>query len=121
MCGAVPINFVNLWEIISMALFGFGHRPKPMGFEYTPLYYDPEDEEKKSRLAARSGGIEGMKDRIKFGLRSKSNPSRNSYRAQTRQSNIRLILILGVLLVVFYLFLRSNAFIGFLEAMSGHK
>ena len=47
MCGAVPINFVNLWEIISMALFGFGHRPKPLGFEYTPLYYDPENEEKK--------------------------------------------------------------------------
>lgn len=118
----VPINCVNLWEIISMALFGFGHRPKPMGFDYTPLYYDPEKEELQARLGtAKSGGSEGMKERIKAGLRSKSTGARNTYRAQTRQSNIRLVIILAILLAVFYLFLRSEAFIGFLEAMSGNK
>jgi hypothetical protein len=120
--GAVAINVVNLREINSMALFGFGQKPRPMGFDYTPLYYDPEKEKLDAKFgAARSGGMEGMKSRIKSGFRSKSAGSRPGYRTQARQSNIRVVVILALLLVVFYFFLRSNAFIGFLEAMSGTK
>ena len=85
-----------------------------MGFDYTPLYYDPEKEKLDARFGtARSAGVEGMKSRIKSGFRSKSAGSRPGYRTQARQSNIRVVVILALLLVVFYFFLRSNAFIGF--------
>lgn len=93
-----------------------------MGFDYTPLYYDPEKEKLDAKFgAARSGGMEGIKSRIQTGFRSKSASTRPGYRSQARQSNVRVIVILALLLVVFYFFLRSNAFIGFLEAMSGTK
>lgn len=37
-----------------------------MGFDYTPLYYDPEKEKLDAKFgAAKSGGMEGMKSRIK--------------------------------------------------------
>lgn len=105
-----------------MALFGFGQKPRPMGFDYTPLYYNPEKEEREARYgAARSSGIEGVKLRIKSGFKSKSGGSRTSYRVQTRQSNIRFIIILALLVAVFFYFLSSDGFLSFLESMSNTK
>ncbi|MBK8701989.1 MAG: hypothetical protein IPN29_21435 [Saprospiraceae bacterium] len=105
-----------------MALFGFGSRPKPQGFDYTPLYYDPAKEELKARLAkSPGGGIEFAKERIKLGFRAKSSGSSKAYgyKAETRKSNQRLFVIIIVLFILAYFMLKSQTLVHFLEKMNG--
>ncbi len=94
---------------MNMAIIRFFRLPKHKQFNYQPLYYNPEKEEKEER-----------KKRIEHELGIKREPS-DSYRSTIRrgsmrsyfhknekarkQSNIRLVLIILFLFFVAYLIL----------------
>ncbi|MBK6950507.1 MAG: hypothetical protein IPH24_00255 [Crocinitomicaceae bacterium] len=76
-------------------------------FEYTPQFYDPEKEAREKRLKQ----LEAEEDikAIQKGEKPISfrHGSRHvvDYKTQMRKSNIRLVIILGiVILIVYYLF-----------------
>ena len=81
--------------------------PSHKRFEYTPRYWDPEKEERDARIRqikAEMGvdvGPHPNKTTIKRG--SFRQAQKNARVRATRGSNIRLVIILGVLLVIFYL------------------
>ena len=102
-----------------MALFPFYNNRKPRQFNHQPIYWDPRKEALNERIhrievemGVREGNPEDYKSNIKGSFiegtshlrksRAKGNDSR------TRESkNMRLILILVVLAVLFwYIFLR---------------
>jgi hypothetical protein len=87
-----------------MALFKFFHTPKPRGFNYKPIYFDPEQEEREKRRRKYSGeeaeNPDAIGDRMRDGFAK--------YRAGKRdksvlKSNIRLTVILVILLFLTYL------------------
>ena len=89
-----------------MAGFSFGKRPNPRKFDYTPRFYDPQKEELKERLAQykNAGDEEGMKDRIRTGIRHKYNGD-NSYRSsQVKKSNFRLLYIIFIIVYSSYMY-----------------
>jgi hypothetical protein len=90
-------------------------QPKPRSFDYRPRYYDPEKE--RSRIFRPSGSegedspLEGMRGRISRHFREynsdggKSSPF--SAGRQVRQSNIRLVVILALLLLAAFWLLST--------------
>ncbi|MDI3526812.1 MAG: hypothetical protein PWR03_995 [Tenuifilum sp.] len=92
-----------------MAGFKFFHIPKPKGFNYKPMYYD----ESKEAMREREERI-----RKELGLNSKDTPfvptikgqfhkARKRPSGSSRQSNIRVLIILFILLlIVYFLFFR---------------
>ena len=81
-------------------------------FDYAPRHYDPlqEEREKRSKQLEAEREIDvnqGSGKSISF--RSPLRENRSEYKNQALQSNIRVLLILGVLLVVgYYLFQRYD-------------
>ncbi|MDX2429299.1 MAG: hypothetical protein QNK35_00105 [Bacteroides sp.] len=90
-----------------MGLPRFIKLPGYKRFEYTPLYYDPEKEEFEERVRQikRDAGIEIARDPNRTTIK------RGSFRQvrqqakvrATRNSNLRLVVILAVLLIIAYL------------------
>ena len=104
-----------------MAGIGFGKRPKPRKFDYMPRFYDPIKEELDNRIGSyKSENKEDqLKDRIKQGLRQRYNSDTSSYRTnQVKRSNLRLLYIIGILMLVAYMLLKSNMFQKFIESFS---
>ncbi|RPI44666.1 MAG: hypothetical protein EHM46_02590 [Bacteroidetes bacterium] len=92
-----------------MGLPGFFKLQKPKRFNYSPLYWDPEKEEREERIRRISQ---------EMGIDLPSNPgrttiTRGSFRQAskktrvraTRSSNIRLLVILAILFLLAYLLL----------------
>ena len=82
--------------------------PEYRRFNYRPMYHDPEKEEREARLRkikAEAGiPVEGQYvSNIRRGA-MKSYLRKNEKKVQ-RQSNLRLVLIIAVLLFIFYLLL----------------
>ena len=90
-----------------MSLFKLPNRHKK--FEYVPRYYDAEKEElnNKLRLAKKDTDLsaEGAKIVRDIKFKAKINERWGDYsdfKAQKMRSNIRLIVILGIVIIAFY-------------------
>ena len=92
--------------------FRLGRVPKHYTFEYTPRFYDPEEEERKAQEVDYNEGdtAEKLKSQIRRNMRSGG--SKFAFRTQrseaVAQSNRRLILIIGVMLLLGFLLLNSS-------------
>jgi hypothetical protein len=75
----------------------FFHTPKNRKFNYTPLYFDPEEEERKKRqdrLTGKAGPGES--------IRGQFTERRNKTKKSSRVSNTRAFIIIVVLLLIAY-------------------
>jgi len=91
----------------------FFHLKQPRKFNYRPIYYD-EDKEMHEELVANAKRDLGIKDendskvyrpQIKGSFRGGGDKiSFNFKRREAKKSNARMILILGLLLLLLYLF-----------------
>lgn len=93
-----------------MALLRFIKVPKHKRYEYQPRYWDPEKEALEERIRkkqeARDAGLEGMRDRVRMGLRRGSFSQDKSYRKrETFRSNMTLLAVVILLLIATYVFL----------------
>jgi hypothetical protein len=107
-----------------MLKIGFGSRIKPREFGFKPRFYDPAREELEQRLSSykstkSSEDIDQVKDRIRRGLKGRSRGDASEFRSQqTKQSNIRLILVIVFLFFLSYLLLSSNKVLKLIESLS---
>ena len=107
-----------------MLKFGFGGKAKPKSFDYKPRYYDAAKEELEDRIKKfkksedESFSEENMKSRIRSGLKMKVYGDPNTRSSAVRQSNIRLLYIIGVLLLAIYIIMSSNKIVTLLESFS---
>jgi hypothetical protein len=105
-----------------MSIFGFGSKVKPKPFGYKPRYYDPDKEEMEARLAKyrkQADSLNGMKERISTGLRRRAGKdAENIYQRESRKSNVRVLIILGLLIFATYLILKSDMILRMLEAFT---
>lgn len=93
----------------------FNHRK----FNYTTRYYDKEKEKLDAIVGKYNKDIdqtELRKRRISSGFASKKSPSIKT--KNTRQANIRLLIIIALLSYISYMFLTSDKFFKILEAFS---
>lgn len=89
--------------------FSFFKQPAHRIFDYQPRYYDERKEriqmrmkEEQRKLKSDTPDAQTLERRISF--QSKMNDRWTpDYRVQSRKSNYRLIIILGVLLGIFYI------------------
>ncbi len=92
----------------------FFHLPQARKFKYNPLFYDPELEERKereSRIKAElgiidesiEGGIGDYRARIKGQFRKAMRRESKTSLAMRQKSNRRLLIILAILIMLFYL------------------
>lgn len=91
-----------------MALFSFFKAPRHQKFEYKPRYWNPEKEDldRRVRLAkGESDNPDTMKSRISQGLRRGYSSNTRSYSVSSKNSTIRLLIIIGMLIVGSYYFL----------------
>ena len=106
--------------------FRFGRIPKHYQFEYTPRFYDPEEEKRKAREVAYGDGdgddAEKLKAQIRSGL-ARRGGSQFAYRSQrnaeSKRSNRRLGLVLLTLALLAYLLLNSTRLERLLAVLSG--
>ena len=104
-----------------MGIFKFNRIPKHQKFNYIPRYYDAAKEDLEERVRIASGQAsdpEVAKARIKSGLRRRYSGKMEDTRAATRKSNIRLLLIIGILAMGAYLFLQSPSVQRMVEAFT---
>jgi len=86
-------------------------KPKPKGYNYRPIYYDADKEQRTERQRVMEGATD--EDAIKYRLRQGfkrgySEESARSRRQATIRSNMRLFLIIVLLFVVAYIILAGN-------------
>lgn len=90
-----------------MALIRLFKLPKHRQYEYKPRYWDQDKEELQERIQkieeAKAKGLEGMRDRVRAGLQSARIRDYQAMRAQTIRSNVRLLIVIGVLIALTYL------------------
>lgn len=102
------------------------HMPKPRRFYHKPIYWDPAKEEHDKRQERINSKLENKNadGEYKIGIkrgsfrqyRWESVPETQDMRKQKRQSNIRLIIIIMVLLVfAAFLYLSSGDFLALLK------
>lgn len=80
--------------------------PRHKRFEYTPRYWDPEKEERESRVRQikKEMGIEVSSNPTRTTIRRGSFRQRQKQKTKaTRASNIRLLVILAALFIIAYL------------------
>jgi hypothetical protein len=85
-----------------MAAFKFFHTPKPKGFNYKPVFFDPEKEEREKRMKYSQGETSDsthLADRMKDGYKRYRGTDRTK---AVRKHNIRLSIILFILVLVTY-------------------
>ena len=89
-----------------MALIRLFKVPKHRTYEYKPRYWNREQEELHERIrkaeAAKAQGVEGMRDRVRAGLRKSYTRDYSAMRMQTVRRNVRLLLVLGALIALTY-------------------
>ncbi len=105
-----------------MGFISFGKRTKHQKFEFNPRYYDPIKDELKDRLRMASDDTspEITKMRIRDGLRRKSRGNKQLESSLRKSSNIRLLVIVGVLIAGTYMLMTSEGILQFIEKMSGY-
>ncbi|MFZ2900530.1 MAG: hypothetical protein WA004_17995 [Saprospiraceae bacterium] len=95
-----------------MSFMRFFKTPGHLRYEYKPRFWDPEKEELKERIdraaGEQKGDADSMKTRISehFARRYTRGSAGSDYRrAQEKQSNFRLLIILAIILLLGYFFL----------------
>ncbi|MBD3638309.1 MAG: hypothetical protein HUJ25_13235 [Crocinitomicaceae bacterium] len=96
-------------------------------FEYVPRYYDPRKEEleKKIKAAEREANLTKGKDvemrrEISFRQRTSDHWGNSEFKSKMMNTNIRLIVILGIALIGFYfLFEHLDGWAYFLDEKTG--
>ncbi len=88
-----------------MALFSrFVKNIEPRRFTYETRFYDAEKEDLENRLArlknSQGKDVDAMKLRIADGLKMRHSGNREWKSKLTRRSNMRLVLILGILMIM---------------------
>lgn len=89
---------------------------KPLVYKYRPIYYDPRKEAQKERMKRMEEGNlnnpEMKKESYQPSIirrgtfKEMAERNRDSKHRQTRQSNIRLIVIICILLLIAYFLLK---------------
>ncbi len=97
-------------KVVVMGIPRFFKLPKHRQFNYIPMYYDQEKEERmeRERRIRKEMGLENEKPDERTSLIQRGSFRKNISQSQVRSnrnSNIRLVVILGVLLLVTYLLL----------------
>ena len=96
--------------------FTFIKIPKHRKFNYDPIYYDPEKEEREARqrqirqemgMSVEEEKGRGYTERIRGGMRKRIKSHFDVSRTERKKSNLRLIIILMVLMALFYYLLNS--------------
>jgi len=96
--------------------FTFIKTPRHRKFNYDPIYYDPEKEERESRrrqirqemgMSVDEEKGRGYTERIRGGMRKRIKSHFDVSRTERKKSNLRLIIILMVLMALFYYLLNS--------------
>lgn len=95
-----------------MAIFKFSRLPKNQSFGFKPRYWDPEKEALEKRLKEieqrQKGGPDAMKSRISRGFRHGYGQEKSFLRSRlVYRSNIRLLVIIGILAFLAYYFLMA--------------
>jgi hypothetical protein len=96
----------------------FFHTPKPKRFNFRPRFYDPdkEDLELREQRIKEELGIatekkydgKSYRDRIKGQFRNQGRSESKTSASARRSQNTRLIFMIIILALVFYLFFYSN-------------
>ncbi len=100
----------------------FRKRVKNKQFDFIPKYYDPAKEDLEARLSVHSEekqGVDHLKHNIRSGFQRKARGNTSMSTSVRKQSNIRLLMIIGILAMLSYLLLQSDLFLKFAEAISG--
>ena len=109
-CKSLPNFVVHIRLSDNMALIRLFKVPKHRKYEYKPRYWDQQKEDLKERLRrieeAKQGNTEGMRDRIRAGLRQSRARDYQSMRTATIQTNVRLLVIIGILIAATYYILN---------------
>jgi hypothetical protein len=83
--------------------------PGHLRFQYVPQHYDPDKEDLEKRVKAakqdKPKDLERSKSRIANSYKSRYQKHRNISRRANRQSNIRILVILALLIGIAYYFL----------------
>lgn len=96
--------------------FTFIKIPRHRVFQYDPIYYNPEKEERKNRErrirqemgdTVEEQGDRGYTERIRGGMRRRIKSHFEVTRSERKKSNLRLIIILIALMALFYYLLNS--------------
>jgi len=105
-----------------MSLFGMGKRPRHKSFDYIPRYYDPEKEERQSRINTLKGQTnqsdsESAKARIRGSFRK---PISRSYETDQYKKTLRrsrkMVLAITLILLLLCLYFILEYLPNFLEA-----
>jgi hypothetical protein len=96
--------------------FTFIKIPRHREFQYDPIYYNPQKEEREARerrirqemgLSVDKTDEKGYTERIRGGMRRRIKSHFEIGRSERKKSNIRLIIILIALIGLFYYLLNS--------------
>ncbi|MFO8001583.1 MAG: hypothetical protein R6U46_10085 [Marinilabilia sp.] len=96
--------------------FTFIKIPRHRKFQYDPIYYNPEKEEREARerrlrkemgMSVEEQSGRGHVERIRGGMRRRIKSQFEVTRTERKKSNIRLIIILVILIALFYYLLNS--------------
>jgi hypothetical protein len=85
---------------------------KPLVYKYKPVYYDPKKEAQKEREKSQTLADEKVDDGTyksslhRGSFREMAEKNKNSKHVQNRQSNIRLVIIILILVVIAYFLLK---------------
>ncbi len=103
-----------------MGLFNFNKTPKHNKFDYTPRYYDPEKEALDQQVQRHEdrNDPELAKDRIRSGLKNKYRGDKKFRASETKKSNIRLFVIIGVLVGLSILLMQSDGFLKIIQSFT---
>jgi hypothetical protein len=91
---------------------GFFKLHKPLVYKYKPIYYDPKKEAQKERdksqtVAANKNDDGTYKPSLHRGsFREMAEKNKNSKHVQNRQSNVRLVIIILILVLIAYFLLK---------------
>jgi hypothetical protein len=85
---------------------------KPLVYKYKPVYYDPKKEAQKEREKSQTVTDEKVDDGMyksslhRGSFREMAEKNKNSKHVQNRQSNVRLIIIIMILVLIAYFLLK---------------
>lgn len=97
------------WNRLSLFKLPNSHKR----FEYVPRYYDPKKEELKKKLEATAAKennevLDSSRTReISFRAKTADRWSNSAYKTQNMRANLRLVLILAGVIILFYFIFQA--------------
>lgn len=100
----------------------FRGRVKNKQFDFIPKFYDPVKEDLEARMAVHNEekkDVDHLKHNIRSGFQRKARGNTSLSSSIRKKSNMRLLMIIGILALLSYMMLQSDLFIKFAETISG--